>query len=140
VARRSAECNVPLNAAFPQHNDPSVTRFTLLLTALLLGGCTTHATTHAETANAAVSDSAEWTDRMLRKLDSDLRLHVRRGDTARVAIKVYFRGNPSDEELATLLLSRVGSQVIGHVEPATLQSIASRNDVEHIEALRDTGY
>lgn len=111
---------------------------TILLAALLLGACSTQATTHSESASAA--DSFEWTTSMLRKLDPDLRHQVSDGDSQRIAIKVFFHDDPSDEELSGLLLSRVGNQVIGRVELATLHSIASRADVDHIESLTDVGY
>lgn len=102
----------------------------------LIGGCSTQATSHTETA----SDSAEWTSSMLRKLDPDLRVHIRGGDIDRIAIKVFFFDDPGDDELSGLLLSRVGNQVVGRVELATLMSIASRDDVDRIEGLSDTGY
>jgi len=65
---------------------------------------------------------------------------VRRGTTDRLAIKVYFRDAPSEDELSSLLLSRVGRQVIGQVRLATLHRIAARSDVDRIESIHDAGY
>ncbi len=70
-----------------------------------------------------------------------MRAEVQRGgDARRVAIKVFFRDLPSDAELSELLLSRVGSQVVGNVQLAVLHQIAVRDDVDRIESLTDVGY
>lgn len=83
---------------------------------------------------------ADWTDRELRKLDPELRTRVRRGDGARIAVKVYFFELPSDSELGDMLLHRMGETAIGEVRADALQRIAARTDVERIEPLRDVGY
>jgi len=105
-----------------------------------LAGCGASATTASDDTTAAEATSGDWSERGLRRLDPSLRAAVRRGTSDRVAIKVFFREDPSDAELSELLLSRVGSQVVGHVQLATLRRIAHRDDVDRIEALRDTGY
>ncbi len=117
------------------------------LAALLLA-CGASAPSPSTTANAAdgtepgaaQSDAGPWSASLLRRLDPDLRSHVRRGTTQRLAIKVYFRESPSDDELSALLLSRVGRQVVGNVRLATLQRIAARDDVDRIESINDAGY
>jgi hypothetical protein len=114
-----------------------VIRTTLVFAALLAGGCTTQATAHTETAESA---PPQWTRATLRRLDPVLRDQVREGERGRIAIKVFFLDDPGDDELAALLLSRVGHQAIGRVALATLLRIASRDDVDHIEALTDVGY
>lgn len=83
---------------------------------------------------------ADWTDRELRKLDPELRTRVRRGDGARIAVKVYFFELPSDSEFGDMLLHRMGETAIGEVRADALQRIAARTDVERIEPLRDVGY
>ena len=113
------------------------------LAALLFCACGAPATSStAETtpAHASVDANTEWSAPLLRRLDHDLRAHVRRGTESRLAIKVYFRASPSEDDLAALLLSRVGSQVVGNVRLATLHRIATREDVDHIESLTDVGY
>ncbi len=81
-----------------------------------------------------------WTSAQLRKLDPELRSRVEEGEQGRIAVKVYFHELPSESELSSLLLNRMGTQAIGAVEPDTLHRIASRADVEHIEELEDVGY
>ena len=120
------------------------TLYLLAAAALLIAcGAAPHSTTTADTGRdqGAEADAPRpWSASLLRRLDSDLRSHVREGTTERLAIKVYFHDAPSDDELSTLLLSRVGRQVVGHVRLATLQRIAARDDVDHIESMTDAGY
>ncbi len=115
-----------------------------LALALLLGvACGAPATSSPSTTAAPAShadEDGEWTAAMLRLLDPALRAEVRRGSADRLAIKVYFLESPSDAELSALLLSRVGNQVVGSVQLATLHEIAARDDVDRIEALTDVGY
>ncbi|MCA9610103.1 MAG: hypothetical protein KC619_31115 [Myxococcales bacterium] len=112
----------------------------LALVAGLAVGCGASAPSPSTPATAQ-SAHAGWTESALRRLDPALRAEVRRGGEARrIAIKVYFRASPSDAELSELLLSRVGNQVVGNVQLATLQEIATRDDVDHIESLTDVGY
>lgn len=80
-----------------------------------------------------------WTEAQLEKLEPALRSRVRRGENQRVAVRVFFFELPTDDELADLLLNRMGNQAIGEVAPETLQRIAARGDVERIERLR-VGY
>ena len=127
-----------------RHNVRSVFRSTLLagFTVVLIA-CGASAPPPSATAHAATDSSVEaqpWSRSLLRRLDNDLRDHVRRGTTERLAIKVFFRDAPSEDELSELLLSRVGRQVIGNVRLATLQRIAARTDVDHIESMNDAGY
>ncbi|GAB5540313.1 MAG: hypothetical protein RLO52_32320 [Sandaracinaceae bacterium] len=82
----------------------------------------------------------EWTSALLRKLAPDLRARVRGDDMSAVAVQVTFRRIPDEDELADLMLNRVGGQVIGRVQVATLRTIAARADVERVEPLRDVGY
>lgn len=121
-----------------------MTRFSpALALAVLLGvACGAPSTSSPSTTTAAsrADEDGEWTAAMLRLLDPALRAEVRRGSTERLAIKVYFTQSPSDAELSALLLSRVGSQVVGTVQLATLHEIAARDDVDRIEALTDVGY
>lgn len=100
----------------------------------------TPATATAAQAASADADDGAWTDTHLRRLDPTLRAQVQRGTTARLAIKVYFSDTPDDDELSELLLSRVGRQIVGQVQLATLHRIADRDDVDRIEALNDVGY
>lgn len=103
----------------------------------MAGGCGASAETRSrDTANA----DAMWTAAQLGKLEPTLRTRMRQGADERVAVRVYFLELPTDAELSSLLLNRVGEQVIGQVEPEDLQRIAARGDVEHIEPLRDVGY
>ncbi len=90
--------------------------------------------------SARAEADGQWSERELRKLDPELRTRVRRGDDARIAVKVYFFELPSDSELGDLLLHRMGETAIGEVRADALQRIAARTDVERIEPLRDVGY
>lgn len=105
-----------------------------------LSGCGASAPSASQDTTSAAASSDDWSESGLRRLDPSLRDAVRRGTSDRVAIKVFFRDAPSDDELESLLLSRVGNQVVGHVQLATLHQIAHRDDVDRIEALRDVGY
>lgn len=110
----------------------------IVLSALTLGaGC--GASAEATSRDTARAD-AMWTAAQLGKLEPTLRTRMRQGEDERVAVRVYFLELPTDAELSSLLLNRVGEQVIGQVEPEDLQRIAARRDVEHIEPLRDVGY
>jgi hypothetical protein len=112
--------------------------FAPALAALLaIAGCG-GATSSAGTTQARAE--TEWTSAQLRKLDPELRPRVREGDRGRIPVKVYFHELPSESELSSLLLNRMGTQAIGAVEPDTLHRIASRADVEHIEEIQDVGY
>lgn len=112
-----------------------------LLAALALGACGgATANEHPDRPAAEASAGAQWTAALLRKLDTALRDHVRDGASERLAVKVHFRRIPDEEELANLLLSRVGDQVVGRVQEDVLWQIAARDDVDRIEQLTDVGY
>lgn len=106
------------------------------------GGATANEATDRPAAEATSqdTDAPQWTAALLRKLDGALREHVRGHDAERLAVKVHFRRIPDEEELASLLLSRVGDQVVGRVETDLLRQIAARDDVDRIEHLSDVGY
>jgi len=108
------------------------------MAALVASACSTPSITHTETTASA--PTLRWTQATLRRLDPALRDQVRAGELGRIAIKVFFLEDPGDDELSSLLLARVGRQAIGRVELDTLLRIASRQDVDHIEALSDVGY
>lgn len=107
-----------------------------LLTLAACGG----ASVPAGTEQAVASEDGPWTRSQLRKLDPELRQRVQDGDIGRIAVKVFFLELPTESELSSLLLNRLGQQAIGQVEPEMLQRIAARRDVEHIEPLDDVGY
>ena len=113
----------------------------IVVAALALGACGgAQANPADERAAAEERAEVEWTAALLRKLDTALRDHVREGDDERMAVKVHFRAIPDEEVLAELMLSRVGTQVVGQVRPDVLRQIAAREDVDRIERLADTGY
>lgn len=109
----------------------------LLAALLALAGC---GGATASAGNTQARAETQWTSAQLRKLDPELRSRVREGDHGRIPVKVYFHELPSESELSSLLLNRMGTQAIGAVEPDTLHRIASRADVEHIEEIQDVGY
>jgi hypothetical protein len=121
-------------------------RTTLLLGTLALATAPSVAACGGGTPEASEPSAARdeaprrWTAALLRKLDAALRAKVRDGVDDRMAVKVHFQRIPEDEELANLLLSRVGGQVVGQVEPSVLRAIAARDDVDRIEHLSDVGY
>lgn len=112
----------------------------LALVCLFGTACGAGAGPVARTSSSADEASTSWTAALLRKLDPPLRARVRGGDRDRLAVKVFFRDRPAEDDLADLLLSRVGNQVVGNVGTDTLQRIAAREDVDRIESLRDVGY
>lgn len=113
----------------------------LVLIAALVGcGASATSTPTSQDTTSAEASPDDWSESGMRRLDPSLRDAVRRGTDDRVAIKVFFRDDPSDDELEALLLSRVGNQVIGQVQLTTLHRIAHRDDVDRIETLQDVGY
>lgn len=115
-----------------------------LALALSACGASTSSTSASGASTSSTRDtrddtSAEWTEAQLRKLDRALRDQLRDGAFERLAIKVHFREIPEEEELAGLLLSRVGGQVVGQVPEDELRRIAARSDVLRIERA-DAGY
>jgi hypothetical protein len=120
----------------------STTRIFALFLALGAAACGAASSSGSTADEVGQRDEGgAWTRAQLERLDSDLRSRVAEAEGERFAIKVYFYDDlPSDEELGELLLSRVGEQVIGNVEVDTLRVIASRTDVERIEAINDVGY
>ena len=108
----------------------------------LVLSCCGGASRSADTSTQVASDQepSRWSRSHLRRLDRELRREVISGTLERLAIKVYFRGTPSDDELATLLLSRVGRQIVGNVPRAALHRIAAHAEIDRIETLHDVGY
>lgn len=115
----------------------------LCLTVALAAGAALPAcgasTPPAEHAEADTGD-LEWSRALLRKLAPALREAVRSGDDQRLAVMVFFQHRVRDDELSALLLSRVGDHYVGNVQPEVLHRIASREDVDRIEPVRDLGY
>ena len=105
---------------------------TLLALAACGGGATQIRGDGADEATALTDDE-------LRKLDGELRARLEEPGDGAIPVKVFFAGRPSDEVLSDLLLTRVGSMVIGQVTKGTLVRIARRSDVSRVTAL-EAGY
>ena len=121
-------------------NIRSVSLAVAFVAALALPACGA-STPRADSVTADAPADLEWSRALLRKLAPSLREAVRSGDEdQRLAVMVFFQNRVRDDELSALLLSRVGDHYVGNVQPDVLHRIASRDDVDRIEPVRDLGY
>lgn len=109
--------------------------------AVVLAACgASSSAPRADDTVAPGEQSAELSDAQLRKLDPRLVERLQRDGGGSLPVKVRFVRTPSDDDLANLLLTRVGGLVVGNVTPTKLKQLAAREDVEEISYFSGAGY
>lgn len=103
------------------------------LGAALVAGCASGGTAGASQAEEATSASASLSQAELDKLDQELRERLETGQDGRFPVRVSFATTPSTDELLELMLTRYERRYgVGRVDRATLQQIASKDNVRQI--------
>ena len=93
----------------------------------------------AGAAETAPDERVALSDRDLAKVAPELRERLDADGVEAIPVKVFFHGRPSDALLSELLLTRVGSTVIGQLSAGDVRRVVARPDVARVELL-EAGY